>query len=134
MKASPPGNVWSNWTRRPTSDTAAPGPWPSIRGKSSAARSPPARYSHTRPAWERSFPAGWHHVAAVKSAGQLKLFVDGKLVSSSSASAADYNLDSDRPLHIGFGANDYFRGRLRDVRLYRRALSEAEIRGLVNES
>jgi hypothetical protein len=81
-------------------------------------------------AWERQFPEGWHHVAAVKTDRELKLFVDGKLVSAQSLSGADYNLSSDVPVHIGKGANDSFNGRLRDVRLYRRALSEDEIRML----
>jgi outer membrane protein assembly factor BamB len=84
--------------------------------------------------WDRSFPAGWHHVSAVRSGSQLKLFIDGKLVSTASVSGADYDLDSDAPLRIGFGANDYFNGRLRDVRLYRRALSAAEIAGLAEQS
>jgi cyclophilin family peptidyl-prolyl cis-trans isomerase len=77
--------------------------------------------------WDRSFPAGWHHVAAVRSHSELKLFVDGKLVSTASVSTTDYDLASHAPLRIGFGANDYFNGRLSDVRLYRRALSTAEI-------
>jgi hypothetical protein len=83
--------------------------------------------------WDSTFPAGWHHVAAVKSNDQLKLFVDGKLVGNASFNIADYDLDSNAPLRIGFGANDYFDGRLSDVRIYQRALHEAEIGGLFRD-
>jgi hypothetical protein len=78
-------------------------------------------------AWERQFPEGWHHVAAVKTSRDLKLFVDGKLVSRQAIDAADYDLSTAAPLYLGKGANDSFNGRLRDVRLYRRALSAKEI-------
>lgn len=78
--------------------------------------------------WERPFPAGWHHVAAVKSADRLSLHVDGKQVARSSTfDASDFNLDPAVPLKIGLGPNDHFLGRLSDVRIHRRALSPAEI-------
>ncbi len=78
--------------------------------------------------WDGEFPTGWHHVAAVKSGGKLMLFVDGKLKCSSTAfDADDLDLSNDQPLRIGSGPNDFFHGRLRDVRLYRRALSQAEV-------
>ena len=79
------------------------------------------------------FPSGWHHVAAVRSDTGLKLFVDGKLVGTRSEfDAADFDLSNDQPLRIGFGPNDYFKGKLLDVKLYGRALSEAEIQSLSN--
>lgn len=79
-------------------------------------------------AWEHELPTGWHHVAAVKRAGQLELYLDGKRVAVSPPfEAGDYDLATGSPLRIGAGATDFFRGRLRDVRLYRRSLSEAEI-------
>lgn len=81
-------------------------------------------------AWEQPFPAGWHHIAAVKTNKELKLFVDGRLVATQSVSTGEFDLSSDAPIRIGLGANDYFNGRLRDVRLYRRALEEAEIHDL----
>lgn len=78
--------------------------------------------------WDHEFPPGWHHVAAVKEAGKLRLFVDGRLVSESSAfDAADYDLSQDAPLRIALGSNDYFDGRMRELRLYGRALSPAEV-------
>ncbi|MCX7407033.1 MAG: LamG domain-containing protein [Planctomycetales bacterium] len=82
--------------------------------------------------WDKTFPPGWHHVAAVKSGGKLLLFVDGKLKSSSTDfNADDFDLSNDQPLRIGSGPNDFFHGRLRDVRLYRRALSQAEVGAFV---
>ena len=81
--------------------------------------------------WDYEFPTGWHHVAAVKSGGKLILFVDGKLKSSSTDfSPEDFDLSNDQPLRIGSGPNDFFNGRLRDVRLYRRALTVDEAASL----
>ncbi len=78
-----------------------------------------------------SLPAGWQHVSAVKTAGQLRLYINGKLVSERAIPAdMKMNLDNSASLKIGFGSNDYLLGRLRDVRLYKRALSAAEISSL----
>ena len=55
--------------------------------------------------WDVVFPAGRRHVAAVKSGGTLRLYVDGRLVSTSSAfSPADFDVNTEAPLSIGFGA------------------------------
>ena len=81
--------------------------------------------------WDYEFPTGWHHVAAVKSGGKLLLFVDGQLKSSSTDfDPEDFDLSNDRPLRIGSGPNDFFHGRLRDVRLYGRALTPTETASL----
>ncbi len=80
---------------------------------------------------DRELPPGWHHVAAVKHGGLLKLYVDGKPVAESARfDPAGFDLSTDAPLLIGAGAGDYFRGALADVRLYPRALSAQEIAGL----
>lgn len=74
--------------------------------------------------WDQSFPPGWHHVAAVRGNECLKLYVDGKLVSSSAALPDNaIDLSSQAKLQIGFGAQDYFKGNLADVRIYCGALS-----------
>jgi hypothetical protein len=44
-----------------------------------------------------------------------------------------FNLNSDASLKIGFGSGDYFYGRMREVRLYHRALDEDEIARLVKQ-
>ena len=81
--------------------------------------------------WDRVFPEGWHHVAAVKDKGGLRVYVDGELVAVSRGSAPKgYDLSNDRNLLIGFGTHDYFRGSMSDMRLYGRALGEGEIEAL----
>ncbi len=82
----------------------------------------------------KAFPTGWHHVAAVRSGGSIKTFVDGNLAATQSEfNAADYDLTCDQPLRIGFGPNDYFKGKLSDVKLYGRALSDFEILSYVTD-
>ncbi|OHB83035.1 MAG: hypothetical protein A2V98_12575 [Planctomycetes bacterium RBG_16_64_12] len=80
---------------------------------------------------DRALAPGWRHVAAVKSAGRLRLFVDGECVAASSAfNAADYDLSNRQPLRIGLGEHDYFNGRLKDLRIYNRALADEDVRAL----
>jgi hypothetical protein len=74
------------------------------------------------------FPAGRHHVAAIRDGDVLRLFMDGKLVAqSSSFDTADFNLNTEQSLKIGFGAHQYFKGAMSDLRLYRGALTADEI-------
>ncbi len=75
----------------------------------------------------------WQHVAAVVRRGKdgVTLFVNGYPVTSGTIGEDDLgNPESD--LHIGHvpGAED-FRGEIRDVRIYRRALDLAEVQTLV---
>jgi hypothetical protein len=60
----------------------------------------------------------------------LQLYVDGRRVAQSTAGAASLDVSNDRPLWIGSGPHDHFRGSLSDVRLYGRALSAEEIAAL----
>jgi hypothetical protein len=77
---------------------------------------------------------GWRHIAAVRDTDKLKLYVDGVLVANSgSFDRNDFDISNSKPLEIGFGANDYFKGAMRDMRLYRRALSTTEIAGLARQ-
>ena len=70
--------------------------------------------------WDRRFPGGWHHLAAVKGGGSLELYVDGVLQASSTPfHPDDFNISNTCPLTIGFGADTYFAGLMSDVRLYR---------------
>jgi hypothetical protein len=43
---------------------------------------------------------------------------------------AEYDLSNNEPLKIGFGQTDYFSGWMREVRLYNRALGDAEARAI----
>jgi hypothetical protein len=72
---------------------------------------------------------GWKHVAAVRSAGELQLFVNGELVSKS-AIREPLDVTTDAPLQIGAGPQGHFRGQLREVRLYNRALEVDAVRAL----
>jgi Concanavalin A-like lectin/glucanases superfamily len=78
--------------------------------------------------YEDDLGRGWKHIAAVRSGGELRLYIDGKLASKSTAfDPAEYDLSTGRPLRIGFGPTEYFDGRMSDVRLYNGALSDAQI-------
>lgn len=78
--------------------------------------------------YDKALKSGWRHIAAVKEADRLKLFIDGKLVAESGEfDAQEFDLTSQAPLQIGFGQYDYFKGQINDVRLYKRALTQAEV-------
>ena len=84
---------------------------------------------------DHALPAGWVHLVAVRGANRLRLYVDGKLAATSSAfNPEDYDLFNDQPLKIGFGAHDYFDGKLKDVRIYRRALTDRQVAALADRS
>jgi hypothetical protein len=77
---------------------------------------------------DHTLPAGRHHIVAVRDGETLRLYVDGKLVAqSSSFDANNFNLNTEQPLKIGFGAHQYFKGAMSDLRLYRGALTADEI-------
>ncbi|MFO0951205.1 MAG: LamG-like jellyroll fold domain-containing protein [Isosphaeraceae bacterium] len=75
----------------------------------------------------------WQHVAAVvrRAPGESKLYVNGFTVAGGTVHPAD--LDNPKlDLQIGRIAGDFaFQGQVDEVRLYRRALGEAEIQALV---
>ncbi len=79
--------------------------------------------------YDSSLAPGWKHIVAVRERGKLKLYIDGELCASSSPFAPGDCCDvtTDEPLEIGFGEVDYFSGRMREIRLYSRALGEAEV-------
>lgn len=80
---------------------------------------------------DRALTPGWHHLAAIRQGDRLSLHLDGQPVATSAKfDPAQYDLSLDQPWKIGFGPSDYFRGSLRDVRVYGYALSAGEISGL----
>ncbi len=84
--------------------------------------------------YDSDLGAGWKQLTAIRRGGKLELYIDGKQEKiSSEFQAGDYNLDHDKPLRIGFGEMDYFSGKISQVRLYKRALSGAEIEKLRSE-
>ena len=57
------------------------------------------------------------------------MYVNDKLPAKSSTfRPGDYDLSRDRPLRIGFGEMDYFSGKIKEVRMFNRALNEREVR------
>ncbi len=78
--------------------------------------------------FDKQLRSGWRHLAAVRAKDKLRLFVDGELVSESTAfDGSAFQLQPEQPLKIGFGQHDYFNGRMKDVRIYNRALSVKRI-------
>ncbi|MCC6423285.1 MAG: LamG domain-containing protein [Phycisphaerales bacterium] len=77
----------------------------------------------------RQLTTGWHDVAAVRSSAGVSLYLDGQL-RAQCAGGGELDLSNDQPLRIGFGAYDYFRGKMMDVRLYNRAINLEEARSL----
>jgi hypothetical protein len=70
----------------------------------------------------------WRHIVAVKQAGRLRLYLDGKRVGDSTRfDPATFDLANGKPLLIGFGGENYFSGNIRNVRLYNRALDAREV-------
>ena len=85
--------------------------------------------------WGQPLSPGWHHVAAVKSANRLTLFVDGERVAQTPpCDAASYQVDTTQPLRLGTGTNGPLNGTLADVRIYRRALSASVIEALAKQT
>lgn len=81
--------------------------------------------------YDRDIGPGWHHLVAVRDGDRLKLYVDGKLAAESAAfSSEEYDLANAQPLRIGFGETDYFTGKLREVRVYNRAIKLEEVLGI----
>lgn len=85
--------------------------------------------------YDEDLGAEWRHIAAVREKDKLKLYVDGRLVSSSTSfDAAKFDVSNDRPLLIGFGQENYFNGLLRDVRLYKGTLDIAQVNAVRDEA
>jgi len=77
---------------------------------------------------DAELPPGWRHLVAMRRGNRLSLFVDGKRVAESARfDPARFNLTANAPLRLGFGEHDYLHGRLREIRLYGRALSDREV-------
>lgn len=78
---------------------------------------------------DHELPAGWVHVAARRAGGKLAVFVNGKAVVENTDGAL--NIDNGASLKIGLGQHDYFNGRMKDVRVYRGAVTEDALAAMV---
>ncbi len=76
---------------------------------------------------DRDLGAGWKHVAAVRKDNLLQLYVDGKLVATAQSDVPGLDASCESPLLIGRGQQAHFHGKIREVRLYNRALKETEV-------
>jgi hypothetical protein len=81
----------------------------------------------------------WHHVVATverKSTTGLKLYLDGKVITTHDPTAYAGSLDNPGTFKVGYSygpqppVHGFLNGSVDDVRLYKRALTEAEIKQL----
>ena len=82
--------------------------------------------------YDHDLGAGWKHVAAVRKDGVMKLFINGQLAAERPANGEQLDVSTEAPLRIGFGPHSHFQGKIREVRLYNRALSDDETEALVH--
>jgi hypothetical protein len=75
-------------------------------------------------------PTDWIHITAVRNNEGLSFYINGVCVSQKSGSASSFTTT-----RVTIGANvttnPYFNGALDEIRIYNRALSEAEIKKLM---
>jgi hypothetical protein len=76
---------------------------------------------------------GWKHVAAVRDGANMKLYVDGRLAAESGSDEAPLAVTTDAPLRIGFGPHSQFQGKIREVRIYNRALDDGQLQALAKK-
>lgn len=74
----------------------------------------------------------WHHVALTRNGDEFRLFADGRCIAEDRHEPPLPSTDA--PLTIGQGEGMFVEGVLDEVRLYGCALSEEEIRGMVQAS
>jgi len=73
--------------------------------------------------YDKDLGPGWKHIAAAKEKGKLKLYINGELmVTSLPFRSEEYDVSTDKPLKIGFGEMDYFSGKIKEVRVYNKAI------------
>jgi Concanavalin A-like lectin/glucanases superfamily len=81
----------------------------------------------------------WHHLVTTierKNTSGLKLYMDGTLIGTFNPTFFTNSLDSNTTLKIGqtsYPMQVFLKGSVDDVRLYKRALSETEVKQLYNE-
>jgi len=84
--------------------------------------------------YDHHLASGWQHLTAVKDQEHLKIYLNGDQVSRSTRfDSSLFDLATDQPLKIGFGQHDYFNGKMKDIRIYDRALTTAEVRVLAKK-
>ena len=76
-----------------------------------------------------SIDSGWHHLAGTHNSTHLSIYVDGELMNSVSKMGSGQDVQS----YIGYDAvSDFFNGKIDEVALWNRTLSDEEIFDLYN--
>ena len=83
-------------------------------------------------------PVGWHHVAVVMDSATMtvRLHLDGAMVASGVTTLLPKDLGNTTQNYLGesqYEADALFTGSLADLRIYNRALSEAQVRYLAGD-
>lgn len=78
----------------------------------------------------------WNHIASVKTNDSIKLFINGRFIASAPAPNAPCYQGVDLGAKLGgrAGHNQYFNGKMDDLFIYNRALSDTEIKALYSLS
>jgi hypothetical protein len=76
---------------------------------------------------------GWKHLVAARDRGTLRIYVNGQLRASAPIGSQNHDVSNKESFLIGFGPVDYFSGKLREVRLYNKAIQAGEIRQLASK-
>lgn len=71
----------------------------------------------------------WYHIVSVRSTTTMKMYVDGVLIGETSTNSTTPHYGSSTAANIGIRCNYYqaFDGRIDDIVIYNRALSEQEV-------
>ena len=81
--------------------------------------------------YDHDISAEWTHLAVVRSAHGLALYVNGSRVAQTPVFGSDlHDIGTPMPLLIGTGAQSFFSGYMRDIRLYRGAFDDCRVRQL----
>jgi len=80
-------------------------------------------------------PRTWHHLAGVLRPGRTAIYLNGRLEAEKKSALTSLSCYPDVPVQIGWAlagsGRDYLRGAIDDIRIYNRALSQAELRELM---
>jgi concanavalin A-like lectin/glucanase superfamily protein len=80
-------------------------------------------------------PDVWHHVVGVFQPGtRMALYVDGQLANENTSDVASGIFNSEPPLSIGVNGTNLYQGSLDEIRIYNRALSQAEISAIFSSA
>jgi hypothetical protein len=79
---------------------------------------------------DRDLGPGWRHVVAVRQGRELRLYTNGKMVATSVPAQETIDVSNGAPLQIGFGAQAHFRGKVREIQVFNKALSDDEVNAL----